>query len=193
MSDTAVQSVEKSLVQEIVDVVLREVSRGVWKPTDKLLSERERAEKLGVSRNTVTAAYGELERQGIIRRLRGKGAFLCALPGAGESFSWSGKVSNLANSLDEPVLELLARRLGGSNILYPLSAGTPSLEVFPEDAYRESIGRVLRNSLPRALAVAHTEGQWELREAIARWIGVDPQNVMILAGAQEAMTSWRGA
>ena len=187
MTETCLQPVEKRLITRVVSQVVQEISQGVWRPTEKLPSERELAALLKVSRNTVTAAYGELERQGIIRRLRGKGAFVCALPNPEESFSWSGKISNLANSLDEPVLELLARRLGRSEILYPLSAGTPSLEVFPQDAYRECIDRVMALSMPKALAVSHTEGQWLLRQAIAEWIGVDPHHVMILAGAQEAI------
>ena len=187
MRELLIQPDETRLVSKVVSQVVQEIGSGVWRATEKLPSERECAQSLGVSRNTVTAAYGELERQGIIRRLRGKGAFVCALPGAEESFSWSGKISNLANSMDEPVLELLARRLGGGEILYPLSAGTPSLEVFPQDAYRASVSRILADGLPGALAVSHTEGQWALRQAIAAWIGVDPQHVMILAGAQEAI------
>lgn len=187
MSEMTVQPVAESLVARVVERMLQEVRSGIWRPCDKLPSERELAELLKVSRNTVTAAYGELEQQGILRRLKGKGAYLCALPTRDESFSWSGKVSSMANSLDEPVLELLARRLGGSEILYPLSAGTPSLEVFPQDAYRASIDRILVDGLPKALAVSHTEGQWALRKEIAEWIGVDPQHVMIVAGAQEAI------
>ncbi len=187
MPGATVQPVADSLVSRVVERVLQDIRAGVWRACDKLPSERELAEQLKVSRNTVTAAYGNLEQQGIIRRLKGKGAFLCALPGADESFSWSGKVSSMANSLDEPVLELLARRLGGNEILYPLSAGTPSLEVFPREAYRASIERILADGLPKALAVSHTEGQWLLREVIAEWVGVDPQQVMIVAGAQEAI------
>jgi 2-aminoadipate transaminase len=178
---------ETRLVSRVVGQVVGEIGRGVWRPTDRLPSERDCAQTLGVSRNKVTAAYGELERQGGIRRFRGKGAFVCALPSSEESFSWSGKISNLAHSMDEPVLELLARRLGGSDIVYPLSAGTPSLEVFSRDAYRASINRKMAHSLPGALAVSHTEGQWALRRAIAEWTGVDPHHVMILAGAQEAI------
>ena len=166
---------------------MQALERGAWRTGDKLPSERELAMSLKVSRNTVTAAYGELERLGVLRRLRGKGAFVCALPGSGESFSWSGKVSTLAHSLDEPVLEMLARGIGASEIRYPLSAGTPSLEVFPREAYRDSINRIMAHSLPRALAVSHSEGQWVLRQAIAEWCGVDPHHVMIVAGAQEAI------
>ncbi len=187
MAENSTTDVVESLVARVVEYIVQEVRKGAWQPGEKLPSERELAEALKVSRNTVTAAYGELEQQGSMRRLQGKGAFLCALPTGEESFSWSGKVSSMANSLDEPVLELLARRLGGSEILYPLSAGTPSLEVFPAEAYRASMGRVLADSLPSALSVSHTEGQWVLRKAIAKWIDVDPQQVMIVAGAQEAI------
>ncbi len=187
MSETSTPPIEKRLVSRVVGQVVQEISRGTWRSSEKLPSERDFAALLKISRNTVTAAYGELERQGIIRRLRGKGAFVCALPTSGDSFSWSGKVSTLANSLDEPVLEMLARRLGAGEILYPLSAGTPSLEVFPQEAYRESVDRIMAESLPGALAVSHTEGQWLLRKAIAEWSGVDPYHVMILAGAQEAI------
>ncbi len=181
------QPIPDSLITRVVERVTGEVRSGLLRSTERLPSEREYASLLKVSRNTVTAAYSELEQQGIIRRFRGKGAFVCALPAASESFSWSGKVSSMANSLDEPVLELLARRLGTTNVLYPLSAGTPSLEIFPTDVYRASVERVMRESLPSALAVAHTEGQWKLREAVASWCGVEPQHVMITAGAQESI------
>ncbi len=187
MRETLAHPVEKRLVSKVVDEVTQAIGRGHWRSGDKLPSEREFAISLKVSRNTVTAAYGELERQGVIRRLWGKGAFICALRVSGESFSWSGKVSALANSLDEPVLEMLAQGIGASEIRYPLSAGTPSLEVFPQEIYRESIGRVMAQSLPQALAVSHSEGQWSLRQAIADWSGVDPHHVMIVAGAQEAI------
>ena len=186
MAGITLQHAPETLVSRVVERVMQEIRNGTLRSAERLPSEREYAERLNVSRNTVTAAYGELEQQGIIRRLQGKGAFLCALPTAIENFSWSGKVSSMANSLDEPVLELLARRCAGE-ILYPLSAGTPSLEIFPKQAYTSSVNRVLADSLPSALAVAPTQGQWKLREAIGEWTGVDPQHVLITAGAQEAI------
>ncbi len=186
MSERDVLAGPVTLVSRVVQQVIAEVRTGAYRSTKRLPSEREYAGRLRVSRNTVTAAYAELEQQGVIRRLHGKGAFLCALPGERESFSWSGKVTGLANSMDEPVLEMLARRCA-TGALYPLSAGTPSLEIFPKDAYREALERVLDEKVPSALAVAPTEGQWLLREAIAEWIGALPQHVMITAGAQEAI------
>lgn len=186
MPETTLQHAAQTLVSRVVEGVVEEVRNGKLRSSERLPSEREYAHRLNVSRNTVTAAYSELEQQGVIRRVHGKGAFLCALPTGSESFSWSGKVSSVANSMDEPVLELLARRCA-DEVPYPLSAGTPSLEIFPKHAYTASVARVMDESLPSLLAVAPAEGQWRLRKAIADWTSVDPQHVMITAGAQEAI------
>ena len=177
---------EATLTSRIVQKILIAADRGDYLPSERLPSERELADQLAVSRNTITAAYAELEQRGIIRRIHGKGAYLCALPAEDETFSWSGKVSRFANALDEPVLELLARRCAGQ-IEYPLSAGTPSLDVFSKEVYAASVGRVLDEAIPSALAVAPTEGQWQLRVSIGSWLGLPPENIMITAGAQEGI------
>lgn len=174
------------LSAKVVERILSGVNGGEFGAADLLPSERDLALSMGVSRTTVAAAYSELEKRGAIRRIRGKGAYLCAPPSGAESFSWSGKVSRFANSLDEPVLELLARGCVG-DLRYPLSAGTPSLEVFPYVEYATSVAHVLETSMPSALSVAPTEGQWELRDALAGWLDVPRQHVMITAGAQEGI------
>ena len=185
MADAIVRE-EGSLVARVVATIVTEVRSGAIQPNGRLPSERECALQLRVSRNTVTAAYSELERRGVIRRFHGKGSYLCALPTDRETFSWSGKISRTADALDEPVLELLARRCAG-DIAHPLSAGTPSLAAFPAEVYSEYVRRTLLEELPGVFAVAPTEGQWRLREALARWLHVSPQNVMITAGAQEGL------
>lgn len=175
-----------SLVSRVTRHLIEELRSGTYAEASCLPSERELAGRLKVSRNTVAAAYADLEQQGVIRRIHGKGAFFCSLVEEDNSFSWSGKISRFANALDEPVLELLARRCSDP-IKFPLSTGTPSLEIFPKAVYAASLSRVLDNSVPAALAVAPTEGQWALREAIACWLGVPPLHVMITAGAQEGI------
>lgn len=177
---------QSTLTSRIARQVLEAAGKGLYKPSERLPSERELAEQLGVSRTTVTAAYADLEQRGLIRRIQGKGAYLCALPACDETFSWSGKVSRFAHLLDEPVLELLARRCAGQ-IRYPFSAGSPSLEIFSEENYGISLRRVLDASLHAALAVAPTEGQWALRTALGSWLGLPPEHIMITAGAQEGI------
>ncbi len=48
-------------------------------PNDQLPSVRSFARELGVNPNTVQKAYQELEREGIIYSVTGKGSFLCEL------------------------------------------------------------------------------------------------------------------
>jgi DNA-binding transcriptional MocR family regulator len=178
--------VDDRLPSRIVQQFLLAALNGEYKAADRLPSERELAQTLRVSRNTVTAAYAELEQTGIIRRIHGKGAFLCALPGNMTSLCWSGKISRFADSLDEPVLELLARRCA-DQMPFSLSAGTPSFEIISKDMYKNSVTSVIDATFPQVLAVASTEGQWKLREAIGSWIGCQPQNSLITAGAQEGI------
>ena len=52
------------------------ISAQVWEPGFKLPTERELAASLGISRNTVSAAYKELEIEGLLVSLQGRGTFV---------------------------------------------------------------------------------------------------------------------
>lgn len=54
------------------------IGQGVWSEGHQLPTERELAEQLGVSRNTVSAAYKQLEVDGVIYRKQGSGTFVCS-------------------------------------------------------------------------------------------------------------------
>jgi DNA-binding transcriptional regulator YhcF (GntR family) len=62
---------------QVKEAVLSEIKRGEWKAGDKLPTERELSEKLRVSRNTVSQAYQELEAEGILSSVQGRGTFVC--------------------------------------------------------------------------------------------------------------------
>lgn len=65
--------------EQIVSGMKELVLRNMLSPGDKLPSVRELASLLVVNPNTVSKAYQELERQGIIETLRGRGTFVAAL------------------------------------------------------------------------------------------------------------------
>lgn len=56
--------------------IARMVVAGVMQPGEQLPSVRAMAQELGVNPNTVQKAYTELERDGIIYTLPGKGCFI---------------------------------------------------------------------------------------------------------------------
>ncbi len=61
---------------QIVYQVKRAAASGLLKPEDQMPSVRELAVDLTVNPNTIVKAYQELEREGIIRTVRGVGTFI---------------------------------------------------------------------------------------------------------------------
>ena len=61
---------------QLVDQVKAAAASGALQPGEALPSIRPLAEELRINRNTVAKAYSELESQGVIETLPGKGSFL---------------------------------------------------------------------------------------------------------------------
>jgi GntR family transcriptional regulator len=66
----------KPVYLQVVDQVKAAVASGSVRAGDALPSIRPLAEELRVNRNTIAKAYGELENQGVIETLAGKGCFI---------------------------------------------------------------------------------------------------------------------
>jgi DNA-binding transcriptional MocR family regulator len=191
---TAAKPVRLRLVRGKGDLLLAQVARhiedqiahGRLLPGDRLPSERALAVQLGLSRNTVTAAYLVLEKRGTIRRVAHRGAFVCPSGPPENPIEWSSKISRQAHLLDEPVLEMLAQsRL--PNLRYRLSAGTPALSCFPLVPFRKAVNKILAKEALLAMAIAPTEGQPRLRRAIAAFDQVESSHILVVAGAQEGI------
>jgi GntR family transcriptional regulator len=63
---------------QLVEQVKLAVASGTLRPGDPLPAIRPLAEELRINRNTVAKAYAELEHQGVIENLHGKGCFVRA-------------------------------------------------------------------------------------------------------------------
>jgi GntR family transcriptional regulator len=68
----------KPVYLQVVDQVKAAAASGALQPGEPLPSIRPLAEELRVNRNTIAKAYTELESQGVIETLAGKGCFLKA-------------------------------------------------------------------------------------------------------------------
>jgi len=64
------------LYRQLVDLVLAKVEKGVITPDSRLPTVRELASKMKLSGGTVKHAYDELERLGVIEKVRGRGTFI---------------------------------------------------------------------------------------------------------------------
>jgi GntR family transcriptional regulator len=62
--------------EQITFRILYAIARGVYRPSDKLPTVRDIATRLRVNPNTVSKAYRDLERDGILVSRRGTGVFV---------------------------------------------------------------------------------------------------------------------
>jgi len=183
---TEVRAKDDLLLLQVARDIEQQIALGRLLPGDRLPSERALASQLGMSRNTVSAAYLVLEKRGAIRRVPHRGSFVCPAGPVENPIDWRSRISRQAHLLDEPVLEMLAQsRL--PDLRYRLSAGTPALSCFPLVPFHKAMNKVLANDALLAMAIAPTEGQPRLRRAIAALEEVECSHILIVAGAQEGI------
>ena len=180
----------RPVYRHLVRALERAITNGTVTPGRRLPAEREFAVALGVSRTTIVSAYRELEARGLVRGYVGRGTYVSAAPdSSGAPFAWRGKVAAAAlrsNDSAAPTRELIVH--SSDPKLISLAAGAPALEMFPVDAFRRSLDKVLSAGDRRFVwGQGATEGQTPLREAIARRFGGQPENILVLAGAQQGL------
>ncbi len=67
----------RPIYEQITAKISELVRLGVFKPDQQLPSVRVLAGQISINPNTIQKAYQELERQGIIYSIKGKGNFVC--------------------------------------------------------------------------------------------------------------------
>ncbi|MBQ6391936.1 MAG: GntR family transcriptional regulator, partial [Eubacterium sp.] len=67
---------KRPIYEQIVDKLTNLILRGVYEADEKLPSVRSMAVDLSINPNTIQRAYGELERQGYIYSIKGRGNFV---------------------------------------------------------------------------------------------------------------------
>ena len=66
------------MYQQIIDDIKTRIARGAMASGSKLPSIRELAMDITINPNTIAKAYQELEREGVIEVIRGKGTFVAS-------------------------------------------------------------------------------------------------------------------
>jgi GntR family transcriptional regulator len=87
---------------QVVDQVKAAAAAGALRAGDALPGIRPLAEELRVNRNTIAKAYAELESQGVIESLAGKG---CFVRGSGSPFTKTVRTRLLAAKIDDAVVQ----------------------------------------------------------------------------------------
>jgi GntR family transcriptional regulator/MocR family aminotransferase len=161
----------------------------------RLPATRGLADELGISRNTVLAAFEQLHAEGYLESRVGDGTYVAhALPERHESTQVtkttlgprciSSRGTLLANT---PVTVQRERREGA------FRHGLGALEVFPFHVWARLAPRAWRNAPRRLLAYSDPAGFMPLREAIAthlratRSVRCDAEQVIVTTGSQQGL------
>lgn len=92
----------KPIYEQIKDGLRRLVISHAITPGEKLPSVREMASSLTINPNTIQRAYRELENEGYVYTIAGKGTFAATCETVAE-----GRVEELLHEFDDIVIELL--------------------------------------------------------------------------------------
>lgn len=156
----------------IADAIGTDIAKGELRAGERLPTHRALAERLGVDLTTVTRAYAEARRRGLVEASVGRGTFVRApAPMATEP---SGGVDLGMNLPPQPT--------------------DPSLR----ELLQQGFARLLAGADARMLTYRSGAGSPEERAAGATWLrptlgAVDPERVLLAPGAQPALLAALGA
>ncbi|MDY2736396.1 FadR/GntR family transcriptional regulator [Intestinibacter sp.] len=95
----------KKVYEQVIEQIQNNIMEGLFKKGDKLPSERELSEKMGVSRTSIREALRVLETMGVIESRQGEGNFIC---------------SNIEKSLLQPLSMMFKLNNGSFSDIYEL-------------------------------------------------------------------------
>jgi GntR family transcriptional regulator/MocR family aminotransferase len=164
---------------------------------DRLPATRDLAGQLGVSRNTVAAAYDSLTAEGFVAARVGDGTYVEAVARrlradrrrapsgrqVGPSPRWQQLVADAGPPLAVP----------RATSPYDFGVGMPDPTLFPWQAWRRVVSAELRPRPGRDRGYADPRGDASFRDAIARYLGVSrsvkasADDVLVTQGAQQAL------
>lgn len=169
----------------IADAILSDIRSGGLQPGERLPTHRDLAYRLGVTVGTVTRAYSEAERRGLVKGEVGRGTYIRDPNKRAASehpeLNFNLSVQNQWDSLQDNTIDF--------SLNLPASG-------LAESHLRKTLDAISRsNQLSALLSYAPDPGLPSHRAAGAAWItattgmDVDADNVVVTNGAQHAMAA----
>ncbi|MBV9611101.1 MAG: PLP-dependent aminotransferase family protein [Acidobacteriaceae bacterium] len=176
---------ETPLYKQLAEAIATGIQTGALENGARLPATRELAGQLGLNRTTVSAAYGVLESEGLIRGHVGRGSFVVArvvkeMPARTD---WDAILSPAGSPLRAPV----------QDVAISFANSRPAADAFPLAQIRELAKQVIDGpEAPEILQLGSPHGYGPLRrylleQAVARGIARAGDDLMITNGCQQAL------
>jgi GntR family transcriptional regulator / MocR family aminotransferase len=196
----------KALYEQLrTSILTGQLAAGARLPPSRAL-----AAETGLSRNTVLAAFEQLQAEGYITGRQGAGTYVAHLlpeqllnasgasrgvrapapsPSASTTAKLSARGERLARTRRVPLPSVLGRKPRGTSFLI----GLPALDAFPFETWAKLYSERFRKSGPQLMPYDDPVGYRPLREAIAGYISTargihcTAGQVIITTGSQQAL------
>jgi 2-aminoadipate transaminase len=173
----------RATANEIVASVVREVGSGALPPGSRLPPVRVLEQQLGISKNTVQAAYDELMARGVVEPREREGVFVA--PAAAVPRAIDAVAAPPLPAIVPPPLSRPDRSDGAIS----LSVVFIDPDLLPTEKLAECARAVLKEPMQ---ALYEPQGHVGLRRAIAdrlvsRGLDVEPAEVVITTGSQQSL------
>ncbi len=184
---------------QIARGLTEDIRRGRLRPGDRLPGSRRLAATVHVHRNTVLAALAELQAEGWIETVPGRGTFVSraipeerGTPGARRLPARTRVPALVAFALANPPIAFRPPVLPRGTL--NLSNGAPDVRLVPARSIGRAYRRVLAQRSANLLAYGEPEGHPALRSALAsmlastRGLAIGGDDVLVTRGSQMALT-----
>ena len=183
---------ERPVYRQIADQIQGEIEAARLEVGARLPTIRDLARTLGVNRDTVAQAYEALAEAGLLEATVGRGTFVAApakTNGNGHAFqpTFPALVDRLL------AFERARPRFGRASGAIPMHAVVPDPSLYPADAFRKALSRVLQRGGPELLLYGEAQGYAPLRVALsarlrAGGLAALPEEIVLCHGASQGIS-----
>jgi GntR family transcriptional regulator/MocR family aminotransferase len=188
-----INGLSKKLYINIADALKTAIKTGNVKPLEKLPSARSLAEKLGVNRHTIMAAYNELIAQGWVETKQRHGYTVARTLPIYNVITNRKRANTTTTQHKWRIIKPNEAKaeLPASHYQYNFAGGNPDINIFPFNEFRGYINDALNRPAIRDLNYGDNAGFPPFIKEVATYLrrvrSITNKEIIVVNGTQEAL------
>lgn len=182
---------DEAIYVQIENHIVNAIKNGEVYKGSKLPSTREASKVLGISRNTVIAAYEELESRGVINTLKGKGSFISAEKRQEEcdyNVDWNSMINNYGSSCEK--LDVMKTEYPFKKGMISFKSIAPEESLFDKDEFKRALLDVWSLEENKLLNYGYARGYKPLVDYLLEYmknkgVNIEGKDILITNGFTE--------